>query len=129
MTIADFQFRGSFSGLTDQEIQLAIQSIDVMWKGVNSMWNSAPSDERDTKRLLVKNYLVAWYLADMFPIKYNGGQGMGGAPLHSKTIGGTTLMYKDMKVQPQMERLTTNIFGLNALQMLQSCPEFYGLYA
>jgi hypothetical protein len=48
-------------------------------------------------------------------------------PLVKKSIGGVDITYAQYKIQEEMKVLTTNTFGLRALNMILSAPERFGM--
>lgn len=125
MLPGDFIFIDNFQDLTPVQVQEAIFAIEGTWTGVNTLWGILPKVTRESKRRLCMNYLVAWYLADMYPSKLKGVYNNSGAPLRSKEVGGVYLTFKDRKVQGDLESLTSNIYGLKALDMLVTCPDMF----
>ena len=126
MDLGDFTFGYNFSGLSNEQITVAIDECEVAWSGVNTMWSKLSSELRDKKRLLCMNYIVAWYLADMYPKAVRDIAAMGGIPLNSKSIGGAanvSLSFKERKTPPGMEQFTSNTFGLKALDMIMNSPD------
>lgn len=125
MLVGDFMFIKSFSGIPEEDVQIAINSVQVSWSGVASLWSTSTKSVGEAKRNLCYNYLVAWYLSDMFPTLSKGTFSTGGAPLKSKDIGGVSVAFKDRKIQPELEALTSNIYGIRALDMLTTCPDMF----
>jgi hypothetical protein len=129
MTVESFMFRNKFKeGLTDEDVQIAIQSINADWSGVPTLWRVLPKKQREDKINLTMNYLVAWWLADYSPSLVNGVFTTGGVPLLEKEIGGVRLKFRDQNVQDAYSKLKSNYFGLRALDLLLSAPEKYQLY-
>jgi hypothetical protein len=124
MLPGDFMFANRFNGLPAGAIEEAISYIEVNWAGIQSLWQYTTSPTlRDDKRRLCTNYLVAWYLADMYPTTIQGVFNQNGAPIKSKNIGGTDISFNERKVQAELVPLTTNIFGMRALDMIINCPD------
>jgi len=129
MTVEAFMFRSKFrDGLTDEDVNTAIQCVEADWSGVPTLWRVLPAKQRDAKINLCMNYLVAWWLADAFPALVNGVFTTGGVPLLEKEIGGVRLRFRDQDVQDAYSKLKSNYFGLRALDLLLSAPEKYQLY-
>lgn len=129
MTVESFMFRSKFKeSLQDEDISLAIQCIEADWSGVSSLWSMLSESQRNAKINLCMNYLVAWWLADTFPILVIGVYTTGGVPLLEKDIGGVRLKFRDLAVQEPYSKLKSNYFGLRALDLLLSVPENYQLY-
>lgn len=129
--IADFKFSHNFINLTVEQLQKALQIINAQFSGVYSLWSMLPPPERDAKRELCVNYLLAWQLMTLYPLQVTGVGGTGGMPLASKKAGPVFIKYRDVVRQSgsgTLDMLTTNQFGLEALQMLQSAPENYMFY-
>jgi hypothetical protein len=123
MLIGDFVFRTRFASIDDTVIQESILYIETTWAGVPDMWSTLPKLAKDNKVKLCFSYLVAWYLADMYPTSAGAIYTTGGAPLRSKDIGGTMLSYNARKVQAELEPLTSNMYGIKALDMITTCPD------
>ena len=129
MTRADFKYAGNFPTLTDAQINTAYETVLVMFSGVSQLWGVIPEPLRTQKRTLCYNLLTAWYLLDFDPASATGVVGNGGMALSSKSIGGTSVSFQGMDAQEGMAQLNSNMFGQKALQMIQSAPERFGLYA
>lgn len=126
--LGDFMFNDRFIDLTDAQLGTALQIVNAQFSGVYSLWAFLPPAERDAKRRLCINYLLAWQLATLYPDQAILGGGTGGMPLKSKKIDGIALQYRDMvkaSGSGVLDMLTTNEYGLQALVMLQSAPENY----
>lgn len=128
MTPTDFTYRTKFPTLTDDQVQDAIDAVETQWYGALLFWAALPVIIRDKKRTLLENYLVAWYLTGLYPLAVKGVANNGGLPLSSKSIGGVSVSFADLKAQEGLEMLVTNIFGANALSMIQSAPERFKIY-
>lgn len=132
MHLEEFRFRANFVNLTDLQVQQALQMINAQFSGVYSLWNILPPEDSAAKRELCINYLLAWQLMSLYPSQVVGVSGTGGMPISSKKAGPISIKYKDIVRQAGtgvLESLTTNQFGLEALMMIQSAPENYGMYA
>ncbi len=128
MTYSQFTYSGNFTGLTPAQITSAIGVIESMYYGaINFYWATLPDPPRTTNRVLLENLLVAWYIANTNPSALTGVDA-NGLPLVSKSIGGTTVAFKDFPVPPGMENLTTNTFGIQALQMMLGAPERFQVF-
>ena len=126
--LEDFMFSEKFLGLTEVQLGKALQIVNAQFSGVYTLWAFLPPTERDAKRRLCINYLLAWQLATMYPDQAIVSSGTGGMPLKGKKIDGITLQYKDMvkaSGSGVLDMLTTNEWGLEALVMIQSAPENY----
>ena len=129
MTVSSFMFRRYFSSkVTDENIEEAIQVINVSWRGISTLWSTLAGVDRDNKINLCYNYLVAWWLADAFPSYVTGIFTTGGVPLKEKKIGSVDLRFKDSTAQSGLAQLETNYFGLRAEALIKSAPETYKLY-
>ncbi len=133
MTAADFLFKDNFPGLYDTDgasaqVTEAIAEVEALFTGVSSLWATLAADAAARKRTLCMNYLVAWYLADRYPLDAEGIQGTGGMPLTAKSIGGVSLAIKDMESQAGMKQLESNSMGQKAMMMITAAPERYHLY-
>jgi hypothetical protein len=114
--------------LTDDDIQDAYTEIEAVFPGVSQLWAALGTTIQAQKVNLCYNYLVAWYLCDMYPMKVRGVDADGGRPLSSKTIGGTTVNFAQLNSQSAMQALTSNTFGIKAKQMIETSPEAMGYY-
>lgn len=127
--LEDFMFRDRFLDLTETQLGRALQIVNAQFSGVYTLWAFLPPTERDAKRRLCINYLLAWQLATLYPDQADI-SGTGGIPLQRKKIDGIMLQYKDLvKASGSgiLDMLTTNEFGLQALMLIQSAPENYML--
>ena len=125
MLAGDFRFINRFKNLPEGAVEEAIDYIEVSWCGIRTLWSKFKPAIRDEKRELCINYLVAWYLADLYPSSIQGVYTQNGANLKSKNIGGTEVSFNPRKVQASLEVLTTNIFGVRALDMIIACPDMF----
>lgn len=125
MLAGDFKFASRFNNLPNGAVEEAIDYIEVAWSGIRTLWSKLALDVREAKRDLCINYLVAWYLADLYPGTIQGVFTQNGANLRSKNIGGTEVSFNPRKVQASLEVLTTNIFGIRALDMITTCPDMF----
>jgi len=126
--LEDFMFSEKFVDLTEVQLGRALQIVNAQFSGVYSLWAFLPPDERDAKRKLCINYLVAWQLAMLYPEQAILGSGSGGIPLKSKKIDYISLQYRDVvraAGSGVLDILTTNEWGMEALVMIQSAPENY----
>jgi hypothetical protein len=130
ITPATFAYSGNFTGLSDTQIQTGIDAVYTMWFGVvTAFWARLGATIRDAKRLLAWNLLAAWWLANQYPTNVTGGiTTNGGFPLTSKSIGGTSISFKDVEAQRGMEALQSNTFGMEAYTMIISAEEMYTVY-
>ncbi len=129
MLPADFTYSANFSGLTDAQIQGAIDAVETVFSGlIFECWAKLPDPLRSNKRALVENLLTAWYLANFYPSSVRGIVSNGGLPLSSKSIGGTSVTFEKLSAQEGTELLVSNTFGAQALMMLQSAPERLSIY-
>lgn len=129
--LADFMFSEKFIDLTETQLGKALQIVNAQFSGVYSLWAFLPPDERDAKRRLCINYLLAWQLAMLYPDQAILSSGSGSMPLKGKKIDGISLQYRDMvrsSGSGVLDILTTNEWGLEALVLIQSAPENYLLY-
>ena len=124
----DFMFRDKFIDLTDAQLGIALQIINAQFSGVYTLWSLLPPSERDAKRRLCINYLLAWQLTMLYPDQATVSSGTGGMPLKSKSIDYIRLQYRDVvraSGSGVLDTLTTNEWGMQALVMIQSAPENY----
>ncbi len=136
MRLQDFMFGNRFTDLTEPELQEAVAYVNSMFPGVSSLWGAQycvlTDVERNAKRLTCYNFLLAWYLMQNYPSKVAegiSGGSMGPMPLESKSITDVSIKYRNIIRQgSQMAMLTTNTFGVQALDMMQTAPENFVLY-
>lgn len=134
LRLQDFLYADRFQDITEPDIEMAVAYINTMFSGVQYLWGSEycilSPEEREAKRLLCYNNLVAWRLMQMYPGKVTEGSGsMGPMPLESKSISLVNIKYKNIIRQGgSMALLTTNAYGIDALEMIQSAPENFVLY-
>ena len=126
--LGDFMFSDKFVDLTELQLGTALQIVNAQFSGVYSLWAFLPPDERDAKRKLCMNYLVAWQLATLYPDQAILSGGSGSMPVKSKKIDYISIQYRDLvraSGSGVLDMLTTNEWGMQALVMIQSAPENY----
>lgn len=126
--LGDFMFSDKFIDITEPQLGTALQIINAQFSGVYSLWAFLPPDERDAKRKLCINYLVAWQLANLYPEQAILSGGSGSMPVKSKKIDYISIQYRDLvraAGSGVLDMLTTNEWGMQALVMIQSAPENY----
>lgn len=129
LAFVNFKFSRYILDLTEAEFEEAKDAVIAMWYGVFELWSPLPSEVRLAKRELVLNYLIMWYLADMFPTRLAGGvMGTGGMPLNSKTIKSINIQFRKLNLPSSYEALGTNQFGVKAAEMIHYAPEMMGVY-
>lgn len=129
LAFVNFKFSRYILDLTEEEFEEAKDAVTAMWYGVFELWEPLPSDVKMLKRELVFNYLIMWYLADMFPLRlYNGVMSTGGMPLNSKTIKSVNLQFRKLNLPESYDALGTNQFGVKAAEMIRYAPEMMGVY-
>ena len=129
LAFINFKFSRYIIDLTEAEFEEAKDAVTAMWYGVFELWSPLPSEVRLAKRELVLNYLIMWYLADMFPTRLAGGvMGTGGMPLNSKTIKSINIQFRKLNLPASYEALGTNQFGVKAAEMIHYAPEMMGVY-
>ena len=121
-----FSFSSNFPTLQQTDFDNAYNDVSTSFSGCLSLWKVLSVDIQTAKRTLLMNYLVGWYLADMFPSQVVGIVSDGGKPLTSKSIGGTSITF--LQIDTKLQGLTSNTFGLKALSMIQTAPEMLGIY-
>lgn len=130
VTPANFYFANNFPTLQSQFIQVSINIVNADWLGIFKCWSTLNQAQQIAKQTVLENYLVAWNLGDLYPKALSGVIG-NGMPIDAKTIGGTkgvSITMKKMEVQPGLEALMSNEFGILALRMLMTIPERFGIY-
>ena len=123
-----FQFASYFPTLAQSDFDQANLDVTTNFAGVSGLWNILNATTAQSKRDLCYQYLTAWYLADMNPTAVSGIQASGGMPLTSKSIDGVSVSFSEVVVQDGLKQLTSNVFGMKALQLLISAPERMGIY-
>ena len=129
LTFVNFKYSRYILDLKEIEFEEAKDAVIAMWYGVFELWAPLPGNVRMLKRELVLNYLIMWYLADMFPTRLTGGiMGSGGMPLNSKTIKSVNLQFRKLQLPESYDALGTNQFGIKAAEMIRYAPEMMGVY-
>jgi hypothetical protein len=129
MLASEFVYRHNFSSAVEEaDVTAAILSVEAQFAGALTFWASLSAAARDAKRLVLENYLVGWQLAEMFPGAVRGIMANGGMAVSSKSINGTSLSFNLAPVQDALSILQSNTFGAQALQMILSAPERFGIY-
>lgn len=131
LLVDDFRFKDRFIDLSETVLSQALQMVNAQFSGVYRLWAILPPNEKRAKRELCINYLIAWQLAFSHPELAIGVQGTGALPLSQKVVGPVSLSYRNLLRQTDggtLDMLTTNEFGLQALQMLQTAPENFMVY-
>jgi hypothetical protein len=128
-----FPFGANFPGLIGNDgkapaIDAACVAIEAEWSGIFTLWSTFDQPTQVAKQNLLEGYLVAWWLADMYPTKVKGIQSDGGMPLTSKSIGGVSISRKDLKEQTGLSQLMSNAFGMKAFSLMKSAPEMFQLF-
>lgn len=128
LELEDFMFSDHFIDLTDAQLGRALQIVNAQFSGVYSLWALLPPTERDAKRKLCINYLLAWQLAMLYPEQAIVNGGSGSMPVKSKKVDYISIQYRDVVRSAgsgMLDLLTTNEWGMEALVMIQSAPENY----
>lgn len=129
LAFSNFKYSRYILDLTETEFEEAKDAVVAMWYGVFELWEPLPNDIRMLKRVTVLEYLIMWYLADMYPTRLTGGiMGSGGMPLSGKTIKSIQLHFKKLNLPDSYESLGTNQFGVKAAEMIHYAPEMGGVY-
>ena len=129
LVFSNFKYSRYILDLTEEEFEEAKDVVTSMWYGVFELWEPLPADVRMVKRELILNYLIMWYLADMFPLRLTMGvMGTGGMALNSKTIKSINIQFRKLQLPPSYEALGTNQFGVKAAEMIRYAPEMMGVY-
>jgi hypothetical protein len=126
MTSVEFILYDKFEGLTDEQIDDALEQVKIMFYGVKTLWRmrSIPEEIGKKKRNLCYQWLAGWYLAQQYPSNVVG-MASNPMPLKMKKIKNITIQFKDISAQGQMQSLTNNAFGIIALEMIQAAPELF----
>lgn len=129
LSFSTFKYARYIADLTEEEFEEAKTSVMAMWSGVFELWSVLDSQTRNMKRQEVFSYLIAWYLADMYPTRLVGGMlGAGGMPISSKSIKSVQLQFRKLNLPDSYEVLATNQFGVKAASMIHYAPEMMGVY-
>ena len=129
LVFSNFKYSRYILDLTEEEFEEAKDVVTSMWYGVFELWEPLPADVRMVKRELILNYLIMWYLADMFPTRLTGGvMGTGGMPLNSKTIKSINIQFRKLNLPESYDALGSNQFGIKAAEMIRYAPEMMGIY-
>lgn len=129
MIFSEFAYRRNFTDTVENtDITAAITAVEAQFSGALLFWAALPAASRDAKRLALENYLVGWQLAEMFPGAVRGIMANGGMAVSSKSIGGTSISFNLVQAQDALSMLQSNTFGAQALQMILSAPERFGIY-
>lgn len=122
----DFEFAQFFTGITAQQVNKALSRVQSQWYGLlnGDLWAGLPQVVQAAKIDQITDLLVAWYLAENFPSSVVNAISNGALPLSSKSIDGVSVSYMPLEdVQGDMKMLSTNQWGVQALQMFQSAAE------
>lgn len=132
ITVADFKrsHLASFPRLKDSGndpiLQESIEAVYDMFAGVSILWKHAGEQEWYDKTVRCYKFLVAWYIANLYPTFALGVQSTGGMPILSKKIGDITIHYMDTSklntADSVLESLRSNPYGNMALIMIRSAP-------
>jgi hypothetical protein len=123
----NFQFASFFSGLIQSDYDAAYADITARYTGIATLWSQLDVTTQTNKRALCYNYLVAWYLADLYPFKVRAIDA-DGRPLSSKSVGGTSVSFATLGNRDStLQELTTNTFGLKAKAMIETAPEMMSI--
>lgn len=128
VTSQNFAYRRYFLTISDDDVETAILEVSVMWAGTQEMWSDWPDPQKTAIRDQIMNLLVAWHLADFYPIDMEGIASNGGMPLVMKSMGGVDTKFMPVEVQPALYPLLTNTFGIRAAQMIMSSPDRFGIH-
>ena len=129
LTFLNFKFSRYILDLNESEFEEAKDAVTAMWYGVFELWEPLPGDVRMVKRELILNYLIMWYLADMFPTRLTGGvMGTGGMLLNSKTIKSINIQFRKLNLPESYDALGSNQFGIKAAEIIRFAPEQMGVY-
>lgn len=132
MSSASFPFRGSFPSLYNSNgyaptVDFACQVIEQEWSGIFSFFSNLDAATQNARVFILEGYLVGWWLGDMYPRAMVGVQGTGGMPIASKSVGGVSVSYKEIEMQPALAPLLSNAFGIKAATIILSRPDRFAL--
>ena len=123
-----FRYRRYFLNISDDDVTEAILEVSAAWGGTQLLWSEYTDPSRQSMRDGVMHLLVAWHLADFFPLDLEGIASNGGMPIVMKSIGGVDIKFMPTDVQPGLYPLMSNTFGIRAMQMVLSAPERFGIH-
>lgn len=108
----------------------AISDVYAMFYGVSDLWMHMERKEYVDKTQLCYGLLLAWYIADLFPMYTSGIMTMGGLPIKEKSIGGVKIQFGEMRNTggnvnnaDLLQSLKSNSFGAKAYLMIKSSGE------
>jgi hypothetical protein len=130
IVVADFKDRylAAFPKFTnpayDPILADAIESVYIMFDGVNTLWKSTDIETWCNKTGQCYMFLIAWYIVNMYPRMAAGIHSSGGIPVLSKKIGDVVIHYMDTSrmntADSVLESLRSNPYGNMALTMIRS---------
>lgn len=131
VTVKEFlrYFGANFPKLLEKEnhgiVEGAIDDVYTMFSGVGTIWNNNPLKDWFDKTQLCYRFLIAWYIADLYPRMVAGVPTMGGIPLKSKKIGDVSIVFADSAVgspsgnfRDELATLKSNPWGGKAYTMI-----------
>jgi hypothetical protein len=140
VTRADFRryFLASFPKLTDASydelIDEAIEGVYAIFTGVGTLWEAQGREVWFEKTQTCYRFLVAWYIADLYPTLAAGVPMMGPVPLKRKKVGMVDITYRDDSAAlgkgnyaDLLSSLKSNAFGGKAYLMITASAARAGL--
>lgn len=120
--------------ITNDFLDRCIDDVYTMYIGVQTLWARQTPDIYFGKTQVCMLFLIAWYIADVFPTYAIGVAGTGGMALKSKSIGGVKVVFgtpggdglgANKTYRDTLVGLLTNKYGKLAYDMiLQSVRKF-----
>lgn len=112
---------------TNDFLDMCIADVYTMYAGVQSLWARQTPDIYFNKTQMCMCFLLAWYIADVFPTYAIGVAGTGGMALKSKSVGGVKVVFgtpggdgigSNKKYRDTLAGLLTNKYGKLAYDMI-----------
>ena len=112
---------------TNDMLDRCIDDVYYMYAGVETLWSRQKPDIYFNKTRLCMLFLLAWYIADVYPTYAIGVAGTGGMALKSKSVGGVKVVFgnpggdgigANTKYRDTLAGLLTNKFGKLAYDMI-----------
>ena len=110
-------------------LEEVIDTVYTIFHGVQTIWQKHTEAVWFDKTQTCYRLLVAWYIADVYPMFVANTPVMGGIPLKRKKIGGVDLTFQDTgksmsaEFQNLLQGLESNPFGKMAKLMIVTAGE------
>ena len=122
---------------TNDLVDQCIEDVYTMYAGVQTLWAAQTPDIYFHKTQLCMLFLLAWYIADMYPTYCIAVAGTGGMALKSKSIGGVKVVFgmpggdgigANKKYRDTLAGLLTNKYGKFAYDMIMQAVKKLSIY-